>query len=401
MPSPVDRYHSLDSLRATMMMLGLVLHTSVNYVPDLPVGLGWPYQDAQTSPIFDWLIAFIHAFRMPVFFTVAGFFAAYLLATRGASAFLRNRWSRIGIPLLVSVPVMLPAMAGAMFYAQQFTAQPPPPPKTDLQGVSPDVLWENILMHLWFLYYLFLFCVAAALLAPLVRRVPERFRSAFLSVFGRSVNVGALLILAALSGVILYQMKSWSFDYHGGLLPPARIPLSYALFFFFGWLLYFRRDVLEGFKRPAWFNLTAGIVFFLVHLHFVDAGCGDTRFCDSAAVREHVGAIAFLAAAAWFLVYGFLGVFLRYLDTPSPRWRYLLDSSYWMYIVHPPVVIVLPTFLAPFALPAGIKFVLVLSVATLLILISYHYCVRSTFIGRQLNGRRYPRRFPWRADCTP
>ena len=48
-----------------MMMLGLVLHTAINYVPVLPVGIGWPYQDAHTSPIFDWLIVFIHVFRMP------------------------------------------------------------------------------------------------------------------------------------------------------------------------------------------------------------------------------------------------------------------------------------------------------------------------------------------------
>ena len=397
--APGNRYHSLDSLRATMMMLGLVLHTSINYVPILPVDAGWPYQDAQTSPMFDWLIVFIHVFRMPVFFTVAGFFAAYLLETRGAPAFLRHRWNRIGIPLFVGVLVMLPATGGAMFYAQQFSAAPPLP-DTAPQAASLDVLWNNLLMHLWFLYYLLLFCLAAALLASLARRVPEGWRIAFLDIFGRFVNRGMIVILAALSGITLHQMESWSFDYHGGLLPPARIPLSYALFFLFGWLLYLRRDALDGFKRPAWFNLAAGIVFFLVHRHFVNTGCADMHLCNTTATLEHVGAIAFLAPAVWFLVYGFLGVFLRYLDTPNPRWRYLLDASYWMYIVHPPVVMVLPTFLAPVALPAGIKFALVLGVATILILISYHYCVRSTFIGRQLNGRRYPRRFPWRSPVA-
>ena len=382
-----------------MMMLGLVLHTSVSYMSVLPADSGWPYQDAQTSPVFDWMVEFIHVFRMPVFFTVAGFFAAYLLETRGAPAFLRHRWNRIGIPLFVGVLVMLPATGGAMFYATQFSAQPPPS-MADMQAASSDVLWNNILLHLWFLYYLLLFCVAAVLLALPVRRVPERSRIAFLDIFGRSVNRGMIFILAALSGIILYRMESWVYDYHGGLLPPARILLSYALFFFFGWLLYLRRDALDGFKRPAWFNLAAGIVLFLIHRHFHDAGCGDMVVCNPNATREHAGAIVFLAPAIWFLVYGFLGIFLRYLDTPSTRWRYLLDASYWMYIVHVPVVMVLPTFLAPVALPAGIKFVLVLSVATILILISYHYCVRSTFIGRQLNGRRYPRRFPWRSSIA-
>jgi ABC-type multidrug transport system ATPase subunit len=39
----------------------------------------------------------------------------------------------------------------------------------------------------------------------------------------------------------------------------------------------------------------------------------------------------------------------------------------------------------------SIKFPLLLAIATALLLASYHYFVRSTFIGEVLNGRRYPR----------
>lgn len=73
---PLQRYHSFDSLRATMMLLGLVLHTAINYMT-FPTGDTWPYKDAQTSPTFDILVAFIHSFRMPTFFVIAGFFAAF------------------------------------------------------------------------------------------------------------------------------------------------------------------------------------------------------------------------------------------------------------------------------------------------------------------------------------
>ena len=387
------RYYAFDSLRAVMMMLGLVLHTSINYVPVLPAETGWPYQDAQTHPLFDWLIVFIHVFRMPVFFAASGFFAAYLLGARGPAAFLRHRWSRIGVPLLVGLVVMIPALYGAMVYAQQFTAVPPPP-KTDLSLASIESLSANILAHLWFLYHLLLFCVGATLLEPIVRRIPERYRTSLLDAFDRSINRGSMLVLAALTGVILYQMKSWSLDYYGGLTPPLRILLSYAMFFLFGWMLFLRRGTLERLKSPAWLYFALGFLFFLAHRHFVDTGCGSGRFCDETAVREHLGAIVFLAPSIWLLVYGFLGLFLRYLDKPSPRWRYLLDASYWMYVVHPPVVMVLPTFLAPIAVPAMVKFTLVVSVATALILVAYDWGVRPTFIGKQLNGRRYPRGLP-------
>lgn len=374
----LPRYHSLDSLRAVMMMLGLVLHTSINYVPVLPSDIGWPYQDAHTNPIFDWLIVFIHVFRMPVFFTVAGFFAAFLIETRGTKAFLRHRWSRIGVPLIFGWLVISPAMAGSMFYAQQFTAVLQP--KTDPSVVALEHVWEHLLMHLWFLYHLLLFCVGASVLMPLIYRIPETVRARFLDAFSQSINGLGLVLFVAISGAILYQMRSWSIDYWGGLLPPLRILGTYGLFFLFGWFLFKRREVLDRFKKPAWGYFMAGLVCFFIHRYFVDIGCGTGRFCDPTAVGEHVGAILFLAPTIWFLVYGFLGLFLRYMA----------DASYWMYIVHPPLVMVLPTFLTSVALPAVVKFLLVLSAATAVILVTYHYGVRATFIGEQLNGRRYP-----------
>ncbi|MCY4606354.1 MAG: acyltransferase family protein [Gemmatimonadetes bacterium] len=99
-PTPLPRYHSLDRLRALMMLLGLVLHSCVSYLPFHPPEIAWIYQDAQTSAFLGWLFAFIHIFRMPVFFVIAGFFAAYLQSSRGTRAFLRHRLSRVGIPLV-------------------------------------------------------------------------------------------------------------------------------------------------------------------------------------------------------------------------------------------------------------------------------------------------------------
>ena len=56
------RYHSLDQLRAIMMMLGLVIHSAVSFTA-APLGDAWSYQDANTSVVFDLLVFFIHIFR--------------------------------------------------------------------------------------------------------------------------------------------------------------------------------------------------------------------------------------------------------------------------------------------------------------------------------------------------
>ena len=38
------------------------------------------------------------------------------------------------------------------------------------------------------------------------------------------------------------------------------------------------------------------------------------------------------------LTAGSLGLFLRFVRNESAGWRYLSDSSYWVYIVHLPLV---------------------------------------------------------------
>ena len=94
------RYHALDGLRAAMMGLGLVLHTACAY-GSRPLGPAWPAHDAYHNGFaFDVVGGFIHAFRMPTFFAIAGFFAALIYHRRGAVGLAANRAKRIGLPLV-------------------------------------------------------------------------------------------------------------------------------------------------------------------------------------------------------------------------------------------------------------------------------------------------------------
>ena len=63
--------------------------------------------------------------------------------------------------------------------------------------------------------------------------------------------------------------------------------------------------------------------------------------------------------------------------------------------MHLPVVVALQVLIAPVALPWPVKYLCICLIVMLLVFLSYHYLVRGTFIGAQLNGRRYPRVWPW------
>ena len=98
------RLHSFDNLRAMMMWLGIVLHVAVNHLTGASV---LPWRDTQTTPVADLLLVFIHAFRMPVFFILAGFFVALLVAGRGYQGMLQHRMRRLALPFAIFWPILI------------------------------------------------------------------------------------------------------------------------------------------------------------------------------------------------------------------------------------------------------------------------------------------------------
>ena len=104
------RYYSLDALRGSMMMLGIVLHASQWYVSEPPGGIPVP-TDTSTFYLFDLFVHFIHSFRMPLFFVLAGFFTSLLVEKRGFKGTYVNRGNRILAPLVVSCFTILPLTA--------------------------------------------------------------------------------------------------------------------------------------------------------------------------------------------------------------------------------------------------------------------------------------------------
>ena len=100
-----------------MMLLGLVIHSAMAYVT-FPTDRVWPFKDPHPSAFFDILVMFIHTFRMPVFFVIAGFFAAFLYTTRGANTLFHNRAQRIALPLACGWIILFPLVIIAAGFAQ-------------------------------------------------------------------------------------------------------------------------------------------------------------------------------------------------------------------------------------------------------------------------------------------
>lgn len=94
------------------------------------------------------------------------------------------------------------------------------------------------------------------------------------------------------------------------------------------------------------------------------------------------------ACFVWLMIFGCIGLFRKFFSAKMPKIRYISDSSYWLYIIHLPVIQILQALFANWELPSVIKFILITILTTVIILLSYEYLIRYTWIGTMLNGKR-------------
>ena len=95
------------------------------------------------------------------------------------------------------------------------------------------------------------------------------------------------------------------------------------------------------------------------------------------------------ALFVWLMIFGLMGVFRKFFSEENPKVRFISDSAYWLYVAHLPLVKILQALVAHWEFPSLLKFTLVCSLTTSLLLWSYRYFVRYTWVGTMLNGKRY------------
>jgi glucan biosynthesis protein C len=385
-----ERLHALDLVRAFALLLGIVFHAALPFMVDFDL---WLALDRERSQPVTWLAFTLHTFRMTTFFLLAGYFGRLLLVRRGPGGFVRDRAKRILAPLLIFwLPVMifyvLALVLAASRGAVPVTDQPPPPPEFTLTGFP--------LTHLWFLYVLLLLYGATLLVRAILAAIDRAgtLRNAADRVLSTALAMPfalPLLLTPAVAALLLGQ-PAWA-EWWGiptpdhGLVPNAAALGSYGLAFGLGWMVHRSSKGFAPLARTWAPYLTVAML--------LTAGClalvGPPAFESQLSGRTRLIFAALYAGAVWFWTFGLLGAALRFLHRERPAIRYLADSSYWLYIVHLPLLIALEALVTRWPVPAELKLVLVVVVATGLMLASYHWLVRSTFVGALLNGRRYPR----------
>lgn len=377
-PAKTERIHALDSLRAIMMLLGVVIHSALTY-GEIDYTPSWSLHDpVNNHQFFDYIGSYVHAFRMPIFFVIAGFFGALLFYERSPKKMLGNRFFRIFLPFVAFAFLLWPSIVFSFTYTKAVFAGAEDAISLALSSISNfRVFFPGSTFHLWFLYYLMMISVFSWILGLLFNKftlVSAKIKD--FSDWLMNKPWLRLMIFSTLTFIILVLMDRKWVSTSTSWLPDFKTFSFYLFFYLMGWILFKSKQQLSELMRFDWIFTIMGTALF--SLKFFWGG-------DLAPILI----MAVNSLAVWMLIFGYTGLFLRYASDHSNRMRYNSDSAYWVYLLHLSFTAFIPGLIAHWNISPFLKFSIVLVSTSLICIISYHYLVRSTFIGKFLNGRKY------------
>jgi len=354
-PLTTERIAAFDYLRSFAVVLVLLHHAVLAYVrfgflnPKDPTATFSPIVDAAKWAGFDRIVLLNDTFFMPLLFFLSGLFVWQSLRRKGAARFLLGRLTRLGIPLLIGVVVLIPLA----FY----------PTVLEIRlvfGLSQSFgeFWIDLAQRgfptagpLWFLWLLLVFDCLAALWYLAFHRAGGNSNR-------RSIPVldSALLFALALTALAFAAYLPMSAVFDPGQWPgigPLRVQIVRLVLY----LVYFAAGVAIGarglergafradgpFARRWWAWMLAGLISY----------AGLSAIFESAPQSPLVTPVFILEMA--LAVLGLTSLFLRFARRRVPILDSLSANSYGIYIIHYLVVVWLQYALLRIELPAVAK----------------------------------------------
>ena len=317
---------------------------------------------------------------MELFFMISGFMFALELRKHTIRSIIQNRFKRIVIPFVLGLILIIPIVLSLFSLSNH----------TGFTFLDMDILKQSYIngwnkgfdnffptAHLWFLYYLIIFYIITLFLKKIIFKI--QVNSIFKLVF-----IGILI-----SVISMFFMKRWVVDNPLTLVPEIPALVHYYLFFILGILANKTPLLTNDIKQKSKYLLRGGLLFGLTaivpQLWFENT---DLEYF----LLIKLAAILLSCFAIYFLVFGLWGYFMRLKLKDSKVLRYVTDSSYWVYISNMPIVVIIQIILIPCDIPVFLKFMISFFGAFIISMFFYEYFVRYTFIGKFLNGKKYPKK---------
>ncbi len=163
-------------------------------------------------------------------------------------------------------------------------------------------------------------------------------------------------------------------DTSTGLFPQPHVFFYYFIFFWFG-VMYFDDQDTQRRLGSRWFLSLPISLLVIFPLCLIT-------------LRMPLWSTIWQPLYAWTMIFSLIGLFRATMRRDRPVVRYVADAAYWLYLTHLPLVVLVQAMVRDWEVNSLLKFLFINVVVTSLLLISYHYMVRHTWIGVMLNGSR-------------
>jgi len=352
-------------MRSVLMMLGVVLHSAQVFNPNFT----WLVSSPNSIALADHIVVSIHAFRMPAFFVISGFFCIFTLQKYGWQKFLRKRFIRIIVPLAVT--------ALTLNTVQQLLLN-------EVAGVSFD--WIRYLtsggwiFHLWFLVNLLVYFSVAVAVAVFGGKLLTSSVGFLVRLLSR-VHMFIVVALMPLFSIAMFALGKLGVPIYADFLGTidAFSILRYAPYFAFGGLLAAEAELFERFSvtNPLW------SVLIIVVAVLVSGWLDSISSFFSRALSMYLTVLI-----SWFSVLICFAFFRSFCNQQSRVWLFLSDASYTVYLFHHSIVVAVGLFFVSRNVNAYAGLPLLIALTLVATLIIHVVFVKSNRYGRFLfNGK--------------
>lgn len=377
------RLHYMDNIRALAMLMGIIFHAALAYGPLLQNM--WLTSSPDNAIIFDVFSFFSHLFRMPVFFFISGFFAMMMIQKKGIKGFIKHRSIRVLLPLIIFLPLVAMGLLAAIDWSLNNTENPSPIMSfIKMMQDMPDAPQPLSTMHLWFLYYLYLFVLIVALLEKIGFFQLAIIQKCLSPVF--IICVLPLLLVPALYTVIAphpapdkWYPEIWSFGFYG-------------LFFLSGSMVFLKQEILNQLNPYKHILLLLSLIIYAYfYTQLPETFSPEMLMALAGGFQPESSHLPIALAEAYISVFMTLYCLIigKQLLNKSNKWLKLIaDSSYWIYLIHFPVLMMIQFYLLDIHISIWLKFLISCLLTFTIGLSSYVILVKHTPIGWLLNGRK-------------
>ena len=387
-----ERRNDIDWLRIIAMLSVFVFHCTRFFDTE-----DWHLKNAQQSGLlFLMMRALVWPWVMELFFLVSGVGAWYLLRSKTAGEYLRERVKRLLIPLYtVGLFILLPLQ----FYFDQLT-------KAGYSGTflgiiphyfrrlglprltqSPSTLVPLPFSgHLWFLQYLLL--ISLMVLPLLLWLKADRGQRVIATLAEWSERRGGLFLfviplalsLIALRGLFEAQ-RSWA-DF-----------LWYAIYFIIGYVMAADQRFIGAFKRQVWVCLVLWLVAFFGGLGLLLKVFAYTPSGQQSLSAMYVLYQTIWSISSWSAVVFMLSIGARYLKSYHKALDYGNEAVLPFYLFHQTIILGVGFFVIPWHMSILPKFLIIAAISFPLIGVLYVLLVRPFEAMRFFFGMR-PKKKP-------